>query len=934
MATFTMATLVLVVVVVVILPHGTGAENVPPTIVVILDEIIEKQNDKIPDILDRFNRQDNPSVTFQLVNSQNNDSLGTLDKVCDRVRDGVVGIIDITSPSVAPLMRSFASTLGIAYTSIVDSSYYRYSSGDSSIHFEVEPTSVELLRVVAAIVRKENLNNVAIVYDESFDIQNTPRRVLTNVPAQHLYVRQTSDQEETKRQLKMLQDIEIKNIFIISNVDNAEKFLGSADKLANSNFDVNWFVLTKDYTLVCGECQKAIVVNEIVASSDYPADSAYYEQFMDSNRASMKVDEALVYDIGMITKKAVSMFRDLRPITYSDCYNVSEPNVTDLAQSQNLTQALKEISWNGVYGALSLQQGILRYNFSLKINRIEFDGGDDNNKNMVGNWTEQTGLSLSVASLTTSSTKRHYRVVTVPGMHPFVYKEGGENGTEPKYSGYCIELLDKIADRMSFTYEIYDSPDGLVGSMASDGSWSGLINELIQKRAEIAVGPISVMAERENVVDFTVPYYDLVGLTILMKKPSFDYSLVKFLSVLDEDVWGCIIGAFFLFSILICVFDKLSPFSYQNSKQEWNGDGPEPRVFSLKEGIWFCMMSLTPQGGGETPRALSGRLIAATWWLFGFIIIATYTANLAAFLTVSRLETPIESLDDLSKQFKVKYAPMNGSNAQIYFQRMADIENKFYGIWKDMSLDDNLDVVSRAKLAVWDYPVSDKYTKLWETMKTSLFPSNKHEAVKRVLTGEFAFIADATVNKYSTLTDCDLWEVGEEFSRKPYALAVQEGSPLRSQLSNIILQLINQRELEEMKTKWWRKDQKECPKIENESDGISIKNIGGVFLVIVIGSGLALITLALECYWYKYKPKQKKKLYNINSQTNLTKNTVSSVTLPNGIENGGFETTFESMFDKEKKEEENRVNGTIDKGKNEKEDGYISGGFLEMVERL
>lgn len=39
-------------------------------------------------------------------------------------------------------------------------------------------------------------------------------------------------------------------------------------------------------------------------------------------------------------------------------------------------------------------------------------------------------------------------------------------------------------------------------------------------------------------------------------------------------------------------------------------------------------------GGGEAPRALSGRLVAATWWMFGFIMIATYTANLAAFLTV------------------------------------------------------------------------------------------------------------------------------------------------------------------------------------------------------------------------------------------------------------------------------------------------------------
>ena len=65
-------------------------------------------------------------------------------------------------------------------------------------------------------------------------------------------------------------------------------------------------------------------------------------------------------------------------------------------------------------------------------------------------------------------------------------------------------------------------------------------------------------------------------------------------------------------------------------------------------------------------------------WLFGFIIIASYTANLAAFLTVSRLETPVTSLDDLSKQYKIKYSPMNNSDAMVYFRRRAYIEEKFY----------------------------------------------------------------------------------------------------------------------------------------------------------------------------------------------------------------------------------------------------------------
>jgi glutamate receptor, ionotropic, invertebrate len=115
-----------------------------------------------------------------------------------------------------------------------------------------------------------------------------------------------------------------------------------------------------------------------------------------------------------------------------------------------------------------------------------------------------------------------------------------------------------------------------------------------------------------------------------------------------------------------------------------------------------------------------------------FIIIASYTANLAAFLTVSRLDTPVESLDDLAKQYKILYAPLNGSSAMTYFERMSDIEKRFYEIWKDMSLNDSLKPVERSKLAVWDYPVSDKYTKMWQAMQEAGLPNSLEEAVGKV----------------------------------------------------------------------------------------------------------------------------------------------------------------------------------------------------------
>lgn len=70
-----------------------------------------------------------------------------------------------------------------------------------------------------------------------------------------------------------------------------------------------------------------------------------------------------------------------------------------------------------------------------------------------------------------------------------------------------------------------------------------------------------------------------------------------------------------------------------------------------------------------------------------------------------------------------------------------------------------------------------------------------------------------------------------------------------------ILQLLNRRELERLKEKWWNKnpEKKDCEKVDDQSDGISIQNIGGVFIVIFVGIGLACITLAFEYWWYKYR---------------------------------------------------------------------------------
>ena len=115
---------------------------------------------------------------------------------------------------------------------------------------------------------------------------------------------------------------------------------------------------------------------------------------------------------------------------------------------------------------------------------------------------------------------------------------------------------------------------GLIGEIVNERSLSFVFKKkllmiLILFRAEIALGALSVMAEREAFIDFTIPYYDLVGLSILMKRTREETFLFKFMEVFEMEVWLLILLAYVVTSILMWIFDKLSPYSYQNNFEKY-----------------------------------------------------------------------------------------------------------------------------------------------------------------------------------------------------------------------------------------------------------------------------------------------------------------------------------------------------------------------------
>lgn len=118
-----------------------------------------------------------------------------------------------------------------------------------------------------------------------------------------------------------------------------------------------------------------------------------------------------------------------------------------------------------------------------------------------------------------------------------------------------------------------------------------------------------------------------------------------------------------------------------------------------------------------------------------------------------------------------------------YFERMANIEARFYRRWTEMTMNDSMSVAERRKLVVWEYPLGNKYTKIWQHIQRTEAPRSLGEAIERVrnstATSGFAYLGDAANIQYLALKHCELRMVGEEFSRKPYAIAVQQGSPLK-----------------------------------------------------------------------------------------------------------------------------------------------------------
>ncbi|XP_040179869.1 glutamate receptor 3 isoform X1 [Rana temporaria] len=570
-------------------------------------------------------------------------------------------------------------------------------------------------------------------------------------------------------------------------------------------------------------------------------------EFPEARNSPLKFTSALTHDAVLVIAEAFRYLRRQRVDvsrrgSAGDC--LANPAVP-WSQGIDIERALKMVQVQGMTGNIQFDTYGRRTNYTIDVYEMTVT-----KPRKVGHWNEYERFVPAPdqqPANDSSSVENKTIVVTTILENPYVMKKKNYEQLDgnDKYEGYCVDLASEIAKHVGIKYKLSIVEDGKYGARDPETKiWNGMVGELVYGRADIAVAPLTITLVREEVIDFSKPFMSL-GISIMIKKPQKSKpGVFSFLDPLAYEIWMCIVFAYIGVSVVLFLVSRFSPYEWHledtdEARDPQNPPDP-PNEFGIFNSLWFSLGAFMQQGCDISPRSLSGRIVGGVWWFFTLIIISSYTANLAAFLTVERMVSPIESAEDLAKQTEIAYGTLDSGSTKEFFRR--------------------------SKIAV--------YEKMWSYMKSaepSVFTKTTDDGVARVRKskGKFAFLLESTMNEYiEQRKPCDTMKVGGNLDSKGYGVATPKGSALRNAVNLAVLKLNEQGLLDKLKNKWWY-DKGECGSgggdSKDKTSALSLSNVAGVFYILVGGLGLAMMVALIE-FCYKSRAESKRMKLTKNAQ--------------------------------------------------------------------
>ncbi|XP_076135583.1 glutamate receptor ionotropic, kainate 3 [Alosa pseudoharengus] len=773
----------------------------------------------------------NTTLTYDIQRINIYDSFEASRKACDQLSLGVVAIFGPSHSSSSNAVQSICNALEVPHIQV----RWKHHPMDNrdTFYANLYPDYSSLSYAILDLVQFLRWKTATVVYDDSTGLIRLQELIMA--PSRYnirLKIRQLPlDNTDTRPLLKeMKRGREFRIIFDCSHA-MAAQILKQAQMMGMMTEYYHYIFTTLDLMAIDLEPYRFCGVNMTgfrILNVDNPQVASIVEKWSLERQILPKPDSGLLE--GIMTTDAALTYDAVHIVSVS-YQHAPQMTVNSLQCHRHkpwrfggrFMSFIKESHWDGLTGRLCFNKTTgLRTDFDLDIVSLKEEGLEK-----VGKWSASGGLNITEVprrngmNITDSLSNRSLVITTIL-EEPYVMLKKSDRALvgNDRFEGFCIDLLKELAAILGFSYEIRLVPDGKYGSQDDKGQWNGLIRELMEHKADLAVAPLTITYLREKVVDFSKPFLNM-GISILYRKPNnTNNGFFSFLNPMTPDIWVYILLAYLGVSCVLFVIARFSPYEWYDAHPCNPGSDVVENNFTLLNSFWFGVGSLMQQGSELMPKALSTRIIGGIWWFFTLIIISSYTANLAAFLTVERMDSPVDSADDLAKQTKIEYGVVRDGATMTFFKRSR--VSTFEKMWAFMS----------------------------SRQSTSLVKSIE-DGIQRVLKSDYALLMESTTIDYVTRRNCNLTKVGGIIDSKGYGIGTPKGSPYRDKVSIAILSIMEDGRLHMLKEKWWNGDH--CQQeTRYEAGPMSIQNLGGIF--IVLASGLVLsVFVAIGEFVYKLR---------------------------------------------------------------------------------
>ncbi|KAM9355448.1 glutamate receptor ionotropic, NMDA 3B-like [Pholidichthys leucotaenia] len=380
--------------------------------------------------------------------------------------------------------------------------------------------------------------------------------------------------------------------------------------------------------------------------------------------------------------------------------------------------------------------------------------------------------------------------------------------------GYCIDLLEKLAEDMGFTFDLYIVGDGKYGAKSGTGRWTGLVGDLLSGIADMAVTSFSINSARSRVIDFTSPFYS-TSLGILVRSRDTAAPIGAFMWPLHWSMWVGIFVTLHLTAFFLTLYEWNSPFGMTPHGRN------RLRVFSYSSALNLCYAILFGRTvATKTPKCWTGRFLMNLWAIFCLLVLSSYTANLAAVMVGEKTFEQVSGIHDDKlhhPSLGFRFGTVRESSAEDYmkksFPEMHDYMRRF------------------------NQPTTPEGVQMLKTDPPALD----------------AFIMDKALLDYevSIDADCKLLTVGKPFAIEGYGIGLPQGSPLTRNVSEFVSRYKSDGFMDMLHDKWYKVVP--CGKrvfAVTETLQMGIQHFSGLFVLLCMGVGGALLTLAGEHTFY------------------------------------------------------------------------------------